>query len=112
MKAIDLLSDFIKAVSIRQFPNNEWLEGSDMKVYVRKSVRFLNNKRYTCLDIANIEVFEKGKGKFTRFLEEVHNLNPWDATLVENAHDPRLQDFMIRQGYTRDYTGISFYKLR
>lgn len=116
MKAIQLLAKFIKKNNNKTTHCvNEWLYGEDMEVYVRRSRRLFNNDSYDmCLDIANIHVYEKGQGIFTAFLEEAHYLNPWVVTFVENVLNPRLCDFLLRQGFICKEHSIpaSFYKTK
>jgi hypothetical protein len=111
MTAIKALAEFIKQ---DRFPHNCWLSGSDMQVYVRKSMRFLDGKQYVMLDIGNVEVRKKGKGKFTKFLQEAEGLNPWHGVYVENVFMPRFQVFFLKQGYiqaTKEFAP-SFYKMK
>ena len=120
MKAIELLADFIERHRDgRAWPNNEWLNGDDMAVYVRRSVpRYLTDdpkkeEKYVTLDIASVTVYEKGQGNFTRFLEEAEKLNPWPAIYVESVLEPRLEKFLLRKGYTeQDRTPKSFFKMK
>ncbi len=117
-KAIDLLADFIERHrhKTHSFGTNEWLNGDDMAVYVRKSVpRIMNDgTKLVTLDIASITVYQKGQGNFTRFLEEAEKLNPWPATYIENVLEPRFARFFQRIGYTQhnDMFPMSFYKLK
>lgn len=62
------LADFIKTAGSR-FSASQWLEDAVMQVYVRKSLRIIEDKRMTVLDIANIEVFNKGQGTGSQFFQ-------------------------------------------
>lgn len=117
MTAIELLADFIERHKdgVGSFGRNEWLNGDDMAVYVRKSVpRYIGDKKMVTLDIASITVYHKGQGNFTKFLAEAEKLNPWPATFVESVLEPRFGCFLSRQGYTQveDVIPTSFYKMK
>lgn len=115
MNAIDLLADFIERHKAENsWPNNEWLNGDDMNVYVRKSMpRPINGGRYVTLDIASVGVYKKGQGLFTKFLAEAEKLNPWPAIYVESVQEPRFGYFLLRMGYKQvDSVPASFYKMK
>lgn len=84
---------------------NYWLREKHMNVYVRKSIHALSHQIAECLDIANIEVDEKyrGKGIFTAFLaraEQQAILAGKDAVYVESILNPKLLGMLIKRGYT------------
>ena len=101
-----MLADWMRRVGDRKYMTNEWLEADDMKVYVRRGYHQCG----FCLDVASVEVYDKGEGTFTRFLEAAHAMNPWDATFVECVNNERLAAFLLRNGFRR-YEGDphSFY---
>lgn len=106
------LSDFIQAAK-NQRVARVWLESPDFKVYVRKAQRNIEGKMVTTLDIASASVVEgkRGQGIFTRFLNMAHDLNPWDATFIENASDDRFANYFWKRDWELldDYSR-SFYK--
>lgn len=115
MTAIELLADFIERhKDERSWPNNEWLNGDDMNVYVRRSVpRCINDGRHVTLDIASVTVYKQGQGHFTKFLAEAEKLNPWPAIYVESVQEPRFGRFLLRMGYKQvDSIPASFYKMK
>lgn len=93
------LSQFLANDSLR----NAWLDEPDMKVYVRRSVRYLTNTPVPCLDVASIEVNEehRGNGVFTAFLDrfeqEAKKLNR--CVYVESILEPRLYQYLLTRGY-------------
>ncbi len=113
--AIELVKAFIQRNSHGKICRSDWLRGSDMEVYVRRSVpRVLNDGfRTQTFDIANVEVYYKDQGHFTAFLEEVHAINPWGATYVESVLDQKFGDFLLRQGfvYHKGTIPSSYYKV-
>ncbi len=95
-------SGFLANDSIR----NIWLNERGMKVYVRRSIRLLDEKSTAvtpCLDIASVEVKEdsRGKGIFTAFLKrfEVAAKNAKRAVYIESIQNPRFVKYLLRNGY-------------
>lgn len=101
MIAIHLLEKFIQKCKSDQFLNNEWLYGSDLSVYVRKSNRYIERKRCVALDVANINVppKQRGKGIFTSFLLSAELINPFEITFIENVLESEFEPFFIRNNY-------------
>ncbi len=106
------LAAFIESAQ-NQKAARAWLENPDIKVYVRKSQRLIEGKMVTALDISNATVPEdrRGQGVFTRFLNMAHDINPWDATYVENAQEDRFANYFWRRDWElyNDFSR-SFYK--
>lgn len=84
---------------------NAWIYERDIAIYVRRSVRFINNEATPCLDLASVEVVEKhrGIGIFTGFLKRFEDaakqLNR--AVFVESILNARLVSFLARRGYVK-----------
>ena len=97
MTGIEALADWIQRTGDRRHMTNEWLYASDMKVYVRRGFRPCG----ICLDVAAVEVYDKGKGTFTKFLEAAHEMNPWDVMFCECVQNARLVPFLEKKGYRR-----------
>jgi len=98
---IEQLADFIKS-SEDSHTNNLWLQDDIMKVYVRKGRHMVYpGKLSTTLDIAAVEVDEdkQSQGHWTAFLDKAHEMNPWEATYVENTLNPILATSLIRHGW-------------
>jgi hypothetical protein len=109
---IEQLEDFVKTVG---YIGTKWLEDDLMRVYVRKGRHMCGKKMKLTLDIANVTVFEEGKGTFSRFIAKAHELNPWDATYVECVQNERLASWLFRNGWSVvEQGGIpeSFYLLK
>jgi hypothetical protein len=103
--AIMNLNEFLASTN-----RNTWIDEPHMRMYVRKSNRFLSKKTIhnsipttPCLDMASIEVDVdmRGKGVLTlfikRFEREAKQLNR--AVYVESILEPRLVSFLIKNGY-------------
>ena len=107
------LGEFIQEGMDRQYNHVRWISDDVMKVYVRKSRRYINDKLIICLDLASIEVIEnkRGQGIFTAFLGYAHALNPWDVTYIENVLAPRFARYFRNNNWCeRDIFPPSFYK--
>ena len=55
---------------------NQWMNGSGLAVYVRKSTRLIEGRMVSCLDIANMQAQRPGRGTGGRFIEDACRLNP------------------------------------
>jgi len=98
---LEQLADFIKE-SEDKHVYNLWLGDDNMKVYVRKGRHMIYpGKLSTTLDIASVEVDEdkQRQGIWSDFLDKAHEMNPWDATYVENVHNPIIQVSLIKHGW-------------
>ena len=102
---------------LRRDAPNEWLADAEMRVYVRKGVHAIGGRLRRTLDVADIEVFEPGEGKGTRFINQAHRLHRFEATYVENLLNRRFMEHMLREGWlvvpeSKDAPTWSLYKLR
>lgn len=83
---------------------NRWLESYTMAVYVRKARHILQKDMPICttLDLATISVHEpyQGRGLCKSLIYKAHELNPFQATYIENAENPILYEALIRWGWT------------
>lgn len=103
---IQQLEQFLQEAEER-FVFTKWLADDKMKVYVRKGRHILSpavGKAQITLDVASVDVLEEfqGQGLFSEFLEKAHEMNPWEATYVENVLNPRLGAFLVRSGWMVD----------
>ena len=107
------LEEFIKNSQDKRM-NNVWIDDENMKAYVRKSYHLIEGKMTPTLDIASIAVDEEKQkqGFCSRFLEDAHEKNPWDATFVECVLNPDLASHLLRNGWLPCQLGESFYKLK
>lgn len=97
---IEKLAIFIQD-SEKNLTRSMWISDEYMSVYVRKAKRYLSGKMSTTLDIASVTIDEdkQGQGIWTDFLAKAHELNPWDATYVENVLNPILAGSLLRHGW-------------
>jgi hypothetical protein len=68
---------------------------------LRNTTRCIEAAEHQCLDVASIDVVDKGKGHFARFLTELEKFidenRPSISIYVENALEPRFQGFLRRR---------------
>lgn len=65
-------------------------------------MKYIDGNLHTTLDLASFEVYKKGEGTFTAFLQQAHANNPWDATYVECVHNQRLAKWLERHGFHKE----------
>ena len=90
-----------------------------MDVYVRRSMRYIDEQMVECLDFATVGVDERhrGKGHLTKFLLrfEQEAIRLKRVVYLENILEPRLVPFFIKMGYkfvrNTDMTSPSMYKI-
>jgi hypothetical protein len=113
---IEKLKEFIETGQNSNFIFPKWIDDADMMVYVRKSRRILQlrGKMQVCLDIASVIVEQerRGKGIFSKFLKMAHEMNPWDATLVECVNNERLAYFLLKNGYQKQFESESYFLMK
>lgn len=81
-----------------------WINESNLRAYVRKSIRYYNNKLCPFLDIATVDVDERyrGHGVFKAFLKKVEAeaCKQSRGVYIENVLEPRLVEFLLKSGYS------------
>lgn len=98
---IDQLTTFIEESKNKRV-NNTWLEDDLIKIYIRKGRRLYKGDPFTTLEIANVSIEEEinqKKGLFSAFLTKAHELNPWQATYIENVINPFLFNHLLKKGW-------------
>lgn len=88
---------------------NQYIQDDHMKIYLRKSVRRINNQFYAFIDIANIEIIDsskRGKGLFTLFLSTFLSRYPAINIFVECIHNQHLTYKLKQFGFAETGTGI------
>jgi short-subunit dehydrogenase involved in D-alanine esterification of teichoic acids len=97
------IDEIIEEISIllnnKSFPRNKWIYTNNVKIYVRKSKRFVENKLYDFIDIATIEIENKGVGIFTKLLEEIEKKFPNINIFVESILNDRLYNFLLKKDF-------------
>lgn len=102
---VNELKDFLHSSE-----RSRWLCNNKVKVYVRKSTRYLriNDQKalpYKCLDIASIEVTPKyqRQGIFKKVLQTWINYNPFPVVFIENVLNDDLYTWLMQQSYINQY---------
>lgn len=87
-------------------PNNEWVDHPGFNgLYLRKGAILIriNDKAWwcePCLTIASVEAENPGQGAFTRLIEKLKKEYNF-AIYVENAHEKRFQEKLLKLGFTQ-----------
>jgi len=97
---------------------NAWVKLPYGELYLRNTNRYIEDKRRWTIDVANVTVKEKerGKGHFKQLIDDLEaglGHRGVEVLYAENIHEPRLMPFFERRGYKIDpYTTENcFYKL-
>ena len=86
---------------------NKWINSELGQIYVRWSRRKFEREIITFFDIASVEIYDKGKGTFTAFLNHIEKNNV--NLFVENVLSERFQAFFDRrEGYDQFRTTDPF----
>ena len=73
---------------------NLWFTDETMEIYIRKTNRF----NLLFLDIGNIEIYHKGKGTFTKLIEEI-KLYMCSNIYIESIFNKRLIQYLKRNNW-------------
>ncbi len=78
---------------------NQWLDGDNVQIYLRKSVRNFKGEAIQCLDLASISVDEKfqKKGLSKKIINLLVELNPFKALFIENILNPFFYDALKKR---------------
>lgn len=84
------------------YPNSLWVSDRMMKVYIRKSIRWLNKTQRKYLDIANIQVNPEYRyqGLCKSLLQFCLEQSPYPVR-VENCFNPSLQNHLSKQKWVQ-----------
>ena len=90
---------------------NVWISEPYIRVYVRKSIRLIDNVHRDCLDIGSVEVepHKRNNGVFSKFLlkfeKTAKRLNR--AVYVESILNSRLEEMLKKRDYKylSDFSG-------
>ena len=78
---------------------NQWLEVGKARVYVRKSIKFLEGQTYKCYDIANVEIEIPNEGIFTGFLQQILDKYNRSNFYVESILNPAMTHILKKFGF-------------
>lgn len=86
---------------------NQWIHTRRINIYVRKGNHLVNKKITGTLDISNISVNEKYKGRnlAMQFIDDAHKINPFEYTYIENVLNPKLED-KLKDDEWKELSGI------
>jgi GNAT superfamily N-acetyltransferase len=103
---IEQIKKMIEEFGIRLWCSRQWLADDNIKIYVRVTKHYLpDGEVVKTIDLSSIEVEEahRGRGLFTRKLEEIELLasERGFTIYVESILNERLIPFFEKRGYRR-----------
>ena len=93
--------NMIKSHDIVNFPQRGWVYDECLNAYIRATSRNLPIGTSKTIDVASVEVSDKKKGHFKRFLERIEELAREHGRVVyiENVLDDWFVTFFKKRGY-------------
>jgi hypothetical protein len=85
---------------------NKWIKSDGIDLYVRNSVRFIDNIEYKCLDLASIEIKNKNKGVLTNLLKHLIDKNVYNL-YIESILSPTALHVLNKFDFKEYYIGES-----
>lgn len=95
---------------------NIWVQNDSMKIYIRKSKRYVNNEIFDFFDIASVEVNEEyqGNGFFTYFIKTFLNKYTDKNVYVESIINPAIEHILKKFNFkylTNTEYNVNMYKM-
>jgi len=92
----------------KTFPLNNWFYLEGISIYIRKSKRLIEGNLVDCIDVASVNVVNKGRGEFTNFLDWLISSYSSDFIIfVESVLEERLNGFLKRKGFIQETPQVS-----
>lgn len=90
-----------------KYPRNIWLEELvtyaqqeyELRVYTRKSRRYIDDQMHEVFDIASISILPAGTGFGTQLIAQMHARHPYAVTYIESIVNPRFQVHLQQLGW-------------
>lgn len=83
---------------------NSWFTNSDISLYLRMTMRKIEDEYVSVLDLANVTSHKSGKGYFRAFLVEFEVLaikhSAAEFIYIENVLTPQFAEFFRKNGFT------------
>lgn len=89
---------------------NEWLETNEGKVYLRWSFRYIKDDKVRSIEVASIEASRPRTGFFTKVIEVIEEHTDAGVIILENAHNPILQNWAVRHKWELLIDDPTYYK--
>ena len=109
--------DFIKSPPDQWIiPKSTWIYSDhyDLKVYLRRGPRKINNQLVKAVTIANISVDVQRQGIGMGLINYIHFINPSNHTYVECVNNPHLACWLERNGWVKEdslhYLDVNYFK--
>jgi hypothetical protein len=99
----EIRSSLLEFLSSKE--NNNWIGNSNVRIYVRKSKRYIEGRIQNCLDIATISIDPqfRGKGLFGEIVKAFEQGNPYEYIAIESIVNPRLLEHIRKQEAWKPY---------
>lgn len=84
---------------------NRWIDYEAFEIYVRKGPRIIENKRYECFDIANINSNSPGSGRLGFFFSDLNKMlksTEYEVIFIENVLNYRLALSLVEKHYFKE----------
>lgn len=78
---------------------NSWIGNDSIKIYIRKSKRYINDKLLIFFDFATIEVTETNTGLFTAILNKFEEVYPNKNIFIESVLTERFANYIRKLGF-------------
>lgn len=83
------------------WPSNSWVREPGFKdLYLRVTQRYLLERKWNVIDVANCNVEHEGQGTFKRLIIRLKTDYPTFGIYLENVHNERLREGLPRMGFT------------
>lgn len=84
--------------------NNVWVWEDRYRFSIKKRTFEDSDNKYLAIDNIWIHKDDRGKGLCKSILEELYKFSPYEFIAVENVVNERFYKFLIREGYSGDFT--------
>jgi len=84
----------------------------NIKIYVRKSKRFIENELRNFLDLASIQVYNTGEKIFTNLLIQIEKEFPNINLFIESILTERFLEFFLKNNFKLDSSKQNVYKIK
>lgn len=85
---------------------SQWFETKELDVYMRNTLYSVGGSLKRCIVVANINVHDKGKGTFTKLINDLiaASNDAVEFIVVENVMNDRLANYLAKA----EFSGLKF----
>lgn len=93
---------------------NKLIDNNSIKIYIRKSKRYINDKLLDFFDFATIEATETNTGLFTEILRRFEEKYPDKNIFIESVLTDRFANYIRKLGFIEKTPNLenNFYKIK